>query len=79
VDEADSVKVGDDGSIARLHGNQVQIIRGFPLDQLGIAATLDFSGSNFTPNGLYRDGNLLVVYGGAWEPDNGETLWGVTP
>ena len=67
VDEADIVKVGDDGYITRIRDAQVQIIQAHPLDQLGIAATLDYTGTSFYPTGLYRDGDWLVVLGSLWE------------
>lgn len=67
VDEADSVKAGDDGYISRIRDARVQIIAGLPPSQPAIAATLDFSGKNFHPTGLYREGKRLVILGNQWE------------
>jgi hypothetical protein len=68
VDEADIVKVGDDGYIYRIQGNRLQIIKAFPVEEAKVETTLDFVGDNFQPTGLYLDDARLVVIGSAWTP-----------
>lgn len=67
VDEADMVKVGDDGTIYQIFNNQVRIIKGFPLDALNQIATLTVSDSNFYIRGIYIQNNKLVVVGSSWK------------
>jgi inhibitor of cysteine peptidase len=67
VDEADIVKTGDDGYIYHIRSGQVRIIKGFPLNEIKLEKTLDFSEQNFYPSGLYLAGHRLVILGGAWK------------
>ncbi len=67
VDEADTVKVGDDGYIYQIHNNQIRIIKGFPVSALNQDATIKFPDSNFYPTGLYVQKGKLVVLGTSWQ------------
>lgn len=67
VDEADTVKVSDDGHIFQIRDSEVRIIRGYPLGRLGLEATLRFADGNFHPTGLLVAGQRLVVLGSTWE------------
>jgi inhibitor of cysteine peptidase len=62
VDEGDVVK-NDAGWIYQINNNRVLIIRAQPLAELGLAATLDFSGGSFYPRQIYLEGDLLIVVG----------------
>lgn len=66
VDEADLVKVGDDGYIYQIYNNQVRIIKGLPISELNQEATLSFPDTNFYPSGLYIRNGMLVVTGSSW-------------
>lgn len=67
VDESDTVKVGDDGTIYQLVNNQVRIIKGFPLNALSQTATLAVPDSNFNISGIYLKNDKLVVVGSSWQ------------
>lgn len=67
VDEADTVKVSDDGYIYQIYNNQVRIIKAFPLAELNQTASIDFPDSNFYPSGLYSQQGKLVIIGTAWQ------------
>lgn len=59
VDEGDIVK-SDGKYIYAIAQNKLNIIKSFPADQSEIVNKIEFDSQ---PNGLYIDGNYLVVYG----------------
>jgi inhibitor of cysteine peptidase len=66
VDEADRVKVSDDGHIFQIHEAEVRIIRGLPLGGPRVESTLRFTGPtgpDFFPTELLVAGKRLVVLG----------------
>jgi uncharacterized secreted protein with C-terminal beta-propeller domain len=67
VDEADSVKIADDGYIYQIHNNQIRIIKGFPIVELSETATIKFPDENFNPTGIYVKEGKLVVLGSTWK------------
>jgi uncharacterized secreted protein with C-terminal beta-propeller domain len=67
VDESDSVKVADDGYIYQIHGNQIRVIKGFPIVELSETATIKFDDENFYPTGIYVQNGKLVVLGSTWK------------
>ncbi|HWQ93258.1 MAG TPA: beta-propeller domain-containing protein [Clostridia bacterium] len=68
VDEADEV-VNDGTHIYQVNQGRVLIIRAYPAKNLSVEASLDFSNTDFFPQGLYLDNGVLVVVGsGAREP-----------
>jgi uncharacterized secreted protein with C-terminal beta-propeller domain len=70
VDESDSVKVANDGYIYQIHGNQIRVIKGFPIVELNETATIKFADENFYPTGIYVQNGKLVVLGSTWKTLN---------
>lgn len=67
VDEADTVKVGDDGYIYQINNNQVRIVKGIPVEELAQSATISFPDNNFYPSGIYVQDGKLAILGTSWQ------------
>jgi len=67
VDESDIIKVADDGYIYQIHNNTIRVVKGFPVVEMTQTADVALPTDNFTPSGLFIQGNKLVVIGSSWQ------------